>query len=226
MASGYKTDLKIAGWQKVSLIDYPGKIASVIFLAGCNMCCHYCHNHHILNAQQNRVSFLSVLRELEQRRTWIDAVVVSGGEPTIYPGLVELLKHLKQFGFAVKLDTNGTRPEIIREIVEQGLVDYVALDVKAPAGKYRLITGVPINTVLQAVGYLKGQKYVKYQLRTTLSPYLNQNDLHEMGEKIIRGANFWQIQQCRCANAYASAEVVKMAAQLNQYARYVVVKGI
>ncbi len=219
-------DLKIAGWQKVSLIDYPARVASVIFLAGCNMCCHYCQNHYILNASQNQLPFNHVLSELKRRRVWIDAVVVSGGEPTLYSGLVELLKSLKQLGFWVKLDTNGTRPNIVREVVELGLVDYVALDVKATKAKYPTITGLSIDTVLQTTDYLKGQNCVPYQFRTTLSPYLNQADLIEMGEKIINGAEIWQIQQCRCRHAYSNEDVRKIASNLKSYARYLVVKGI
>ena len=217
--------IKIAGWQKLSLIDYPGKMAAVIFLAGCNMRCHYCHNSHILNAKQNQISFASVLQELQQRRTWLDAVVVSGGEPTLSSALIPILKALRNLGLLIKLDTNGTRPEIVRRVVVNGLVDYVALDVKAPASKHMVLTGMPINGVLVTAQYLKSQKQVPYMLRTTLSPRLTQNDLYEMGKTIINGASCWQIQQCRIAGAYSAAEVKKMASKMKQYARYIVVTG-
>ena len=220
------SDLKIAGWQKVSLIDYPGKISSVIFLAGCNMCCHYCHNHHILNSQQNQIPFVDILKQLKQRRFLVDAVVVSGGEPTLYGNLYILLRALKDAGFMIKLDTNGTRVDVIRQVVESGLVDYVALDVKATPEKYQLVTGVTIDVILESVAYLKKQNLVPYQFRTTLSPYLNQQDLIQMGKTIISGAKIWQIQQCRCLNAYSREKVLKMTTKLRKYASYVVVKGV
>ncbi len=217
--------LKVAGWQKQSLIDYPGKVACVIFLAGCNMCCHYCHNHQILDARQNRLSFVEILTALRARCDWLDAVVVSGGEPTVYPELLTLLRALRELGLLIKLDTNGTRPDVVREVVELGLVDYVALDIKAPAGKHVAITGMPIDAVLVTAQYLKQQKRVKYMFRTTLSPRLDVNDLIEIGEKIVDGAAYWQIQQCRIAGAYSAAEVQKMVAVVKDCALHVVVKG-
>ena len=226
MAKQIKQNLKIAGWQKVSLIDYPERVASVIFLAGCNMRCHYCHNHKILDSRQNQLSFSSVLRVIKQRLAWVDAVVVSGGEPTLYPNLIEILRYLKDLGLFVKLDTNGTRPSVVREVIELGLVDYVALDVKATATKYPLVTGMAIDSVLQTAEYLKRQNRISYQFRTTLSPYLNHADLLEMGKMIVCGAKTWQIQQCRCENAYSSDDVRKIASQLERYAKHSVVNGI
>lgn len=216
--------MKIAGWHKVSLIDYPGKIATVIFLAGCNMRCHYCHNSHILDTKQNTIPLVDVVCFLRQRKKFIDAVVISGGEPTLYPDLIPLLRLLKADGFLIKLDTNGTRPKVIQQVVNFGLVDYVALDVKAPAEKYPLVTGVSITNVLVAVQYLKQQNHVEYMLRTTVSPYLNIKDLQEIGEKIVNGALLWQIQQCRCAGACSYAELQKTATLLKNYALYIVVK--
>ena len=218
--------LKIAGWQKLSLIDYPGKVASVIFVAGCNMCCHYCHNHHILNANQNCLAFGPVLAVLRKRRAWLDAVVVSGGEPTMYPHLVPLLRALRGLGLQIKLDTNGTRPEIVRQVVEAGLVDYVALDVKAPENKHLAITGQPIDMVRATAAYLKQQKRVKYMFRTTVSPRLNLDDLVEIGQTVVNGAPYWQIQQCRTTGAYPATEIGKMAAVLKQYALHIVVRGV
>ncbi|MCM1404106.1 MAG: anaerobic ribonucleoside-triphosphate reductase activating protein [Prevotella sp.] len=218
--------LKIAGWQKQSLIDYPGKIAAVIFLAGCNLRCHYCHNHQILDAKQNRLPFATVFQTLRQRRDWLDAVVVSGGEPTVYPMLIPLLQVLRGLGLLIKLDTNGTRPAVVRQIVAEGLVDYVALDIKAPASKHKEITGMPIDSVLKTAKFLQHQKRVPYMFRTTLSPRLNGNDLLEMGQKIVNGAPLWQIQQCRIAGHYSADEVQKMAAMVKNFALDVVVKGV
>lgn len=219
-------DIVVAGWQKLSLIDYPGKVASVIFLAGCNMCCHYCHNHQILDRTQNRLPLAPILTALRERRAWLDAVVVSGGEPTVDPDLVPLLRKLRKLGLLIKLDTNGTQPAVVRDVVEMGLVDYIALDLKAPAHKHRDITGQPIDAVLETAEYLKQQKRVPYMFRTTVSPRLNVSDLVEMGEKIVNGAPIWQIQQCRTKGAYPNAEIQKMADVVKPYALHIVIKGI
>ena len=218
--------IKVAGWQKLSLIDYPGKMAAVIFLAGCNMRCHYCHNRHIWNARQNCIPLLDILTELRGRQGWLDAVVVSGGEPTLAPDLILILRALRELGLAIKLDTNGTRPAVVRQVVSLGLVDYVALDLKAPASKYVVITGMPIDNVLVTARFLKAQKRVPYMFRTTLSPYLDENDLQEIGQTIVNGALYWQIQQCRIKGAYSVEKVQKMVDVVKCYARYVVVKGL
>ncbi len=218
--------IKIAGWQKLSLIDYPGKMAAVIFLAGCNMRCYYCHNRQLLDVHQNQLPFMEVLAELRRRTGWLDAVVVSGGEPTVSPVLIPILNALRELGLLVKLDTNGTQPEIVRRVIENGLVDYVALDVKAPVAKHVAITGTPIEQVLKTVRFLKSQKHVPYMLRTTVSPLLNEEDLQEIGAKIIHGANCWQIQQCRIKNAYSSEKIKAMAINLKTHALDIVVKGV
>lgn len=220
------TQLKIAGWQKVSLIDYPGRLASVLFLAGCNMRCHYCHNRHIWDASQNKISFNTVLAALRQRRYWIDAVVVSGGEPTVYPELVTLLRALKDLGVQVKLDTNGTRPLVIKRLISMGLVDYLALDLKAPDAKHIAITGLPGDTVLQSLQYLRQQKKIPFVVRTTLSPRLTLSDLVEMAKTLINDVPLWQIQQCRCPGAYSTSEVLEMVKVLQKYVPNVVVKNL
>ncbi|MBS7401573.1 MAG: anaerobic ribonucleoside-triphosphate reductase activating protein [Eubacteriales bacterium] len=218
--------IRIAGWQKLSLIDYPGKMAAVIFLAGCNMRCHYCHNYHILDTRANCLDFAMVLAELKKRTAWLDAVVVSGGEPTVSPTLLPILRQLRSLGLLIKLDTNGTRPEIVRTVVEAGLVDYVALDIKAPASKYRDIAGLPIDKVLMTAAYLRSQKRIPYLFRTTVSPRLTVGDLQNMGQTIIAGAPCWQIQQCRTVGAYSDAEIRQMAESLKKYALYIVVTGV
>ena len=210
----------------MSLIDYPGKVASVIFVAGCNMCCHYCHNYHILNSNQNLLSFDIVLAELKNNCGWIDAVVVSGGEPTVYPHLIPLLKVLKRAGFLVKLDTNGTKPLIVQRVVELGLVDFVALDVKAPFDKYPLITGMSGYQVVSTINFLKRQKRVLCQFRTTVSPLLDLNDLIMIAKSLLEGAKNWQIQQCRCDGAYSAKDIQKMVIALKRYIPHIVVVGV
>ena len=114
----------------------------------------------------------------------------------------------------------------MRQVVKMKLVDYVALDIKAPAAKYLEITGLPIDAVLETVHYLKSQKHVPYLLRTTLTPRLNLDDLLEIGKNIVNGAECWQIQQCRLRGAYPDAEIIKMASSVKSFALHVVVRGV
>lgn len=219
-------ELKIAGWQKLSLIDYPGKVSAVLFLAGCNLRCHYCHNHDILDARANCLPLEDVLAELRVRRKWLDAVVVSGGEPTVSPLLVPILQSLRMLGLLIKLDTNGTRPEILRTVIEDGLVDYVALDVKATPAKHVTITGQPMDAVLQSIAYLKTQTRVPYMFRTTVSPLLTAEDLVEIGQNLVNGAPVWQIQQCRTENAYSAAKIREMVDLVKKHVQHIVVAGL
>lgn len=221
-----KHKILVAGLQKQSLIDYPGKVASVIFLAGCNMRCHYCQNAHLFDLAQNKIKFSTVLRYIKGQRHLLDAVVVSGGEPTLDPNLPQILRALRRLGLLVKLDTNGTNPDLVQKLVKSGLVDMVALDIKAPPHKHQAITGLPIDHVLRTVEFLKGQTKVDYLLRTTVTPKLTLNDLCQMGETMIRPAKVWQIQQCRVTGAYSPAKIQKMAVFLEKYAQHIVVVGL
>ena len=220
------SELRIAGWQPVSLIDYPGKVASVIFLAGCNWRCHYCHNPQLWYDKANTLPFERVMGYLRANRSLLDGVVISGGEPTLCPYLPQLLRTIKQLGLAVKLDTNGSRPAVVRRLVRAGLVDFVALDVKAPAAKHLAITGQPLDPVLVTARWLKSQTAVPYLFRTTLTPRLTVDDMVTIGKEIINGATIWQIQQCRIDGAYSGEKVQKIALMMKKYAQDIVVRGL
>jgi len=198
--------IKVAGFQKNSFIDYPGKIASVVFLGGCNFACHYCHNSDILSSEANKIDFTKVLEELKEQIGFIDGVVITGGEPTLHPHLKKIIREIKNLGFLVKLDTNGTNSEILRELVGENLVDYIAMDIKAPLERYPQITGLPskiegwragrdgVSDQLQnSIDFLK-QNTVDYMFRTTLSPLLTEDDIKKIG-KLIDGAKCFQLQQ-------------------------------
>jgi pyruvate formate lyase activating enzyme len=138
--------VEIAHLQPLSLLDYPGKVSAVIWTVGCNLRCPFCYNAELvlpkLGAVLPRLSVTGVLARLEERAKLLDGVVVSGGEPTLHPDLPALLREVRALGFLVKLDTNGTRPEVLRSLVDEGLVDYVALDVKAPFARCPEFTGL------------------------------------------------------------------------------------
>jgi pyruvate formate lyase activating enzyme len=131
--------MPIAGLQKISLIDYPGKVSCVIFLTGCNFTCPYCHNPELAEGRlpAGGAMALSALRTfLEQRRGFLDAVVITGGEPTLSAELADLCREIKSLGYLLKLDTNGSRPKILAELIQAELVDYLAMDLKTPPEEY------------------------------------------------------------------------------------------
>jgi len=140
----------LGGYEPFSLSDYPQKPAAVVFTKGCNLRCPYCHNSQLWteSSDASELSEREVLDQLEKRRGLLDAVVISGGEPTIQKDLCDFIQLVKNMGFAIKLDTNGTNPEMLEELIARGLVDFIAMDIKAPLRKYEDLTGVEINTSL------------------------------------------------------------------------------
>jgi len=138
--------VKIGGFNTFSLSDFPGKVAAVVFTQGCNFCCPYCHNASLIPYHYHVPDELLIPEEhffefLEYRSNRLDAVLVSGGEPTIHRDLPAFLRRIKDKDFAVKLDTNGSEPEVLKEILENNLVDYIAMDIKAPLDNYKKLTG-------------------------------------------------------------------------------------
>ena len=185
--------MKFSGLQKVSLIDYPNKVASVLFTPGCNLRCGFCHNWRI--AVDPKPPFLQealALRILESRKKYVDAVVVTGGEPCMHKELPKFLEKLKKRGFQVKLDTNGCFPDVLEQCLAH--VDYVALDVKTSLEKYRLLGAKDTTGLLRSVEMLKMGK-VPYEFRTTLVPELiTAEDMTRICE-VVKGAKTHAFQQ-------------------------------
>lgn len=185
----------IAGFVKNSFVDYPGKIACAIFTAGCNMDCWYCHNSHIINNCKKVYNEDEILEFLSKRKEFLDAVVVSGGEPTLQKDLMQFLTKIKQMGYLVKLDTNGTNSNILSEVISKNLVDYVAMDIKAPLQKYNLINSnnISLEEVKSSIEILL-KSNIEYEFRTTFSPDISLDDLENIC-KIIKGAKNYYIQK-------------------------------
>jgi pyruvate formate lyase activating enzyme len=185
--------MKFSGLQKISLIDYPNRVASVLYTPGCNLRCPFCHNWRIV--VDPKPPFLQeavALEILESRKKYVDAVVVTGGEPTMHKELPKLLAKLKQRGFMVKLDTNGFYPQVLEECLPH--VDYVALDVKTSLDKYKLLGAKDTNVLVRSVEMLKTGK-VAYEFRTTAVPELvTAEDVTCIGE-IVKGAKTHAFQQ-------------------------------
>ncbi|MGI6085340.1 MAG: anaerobic ribonucleoside-triphosphate reductase activating protein [Acetivibrionales bacterium] len=191
--------MRIAGLQKNSMIDYPGYISAVVFTQGCNMNCGYCHNRCLISpvAENEILRQEDVIDFLEKRRGLLDSVVVSGGEPTLQKDLPEFLETAKKMGYKTKLDTNGTNPECLRMLINNRLLDYVAMDIKAPFCKYRRVCCSPVDTrkLNESINILK-EDPVEYEFRTTYTPELCEEDLLDISET-IKGAHRYVLQQYR-----------------------------
>ncbi len=185
--------MKFSGFRKTSLVDYPDRVASVLFTPGCNLRCSYCYNWRIVvNPQPPFLNEEKALQMLEERKKYVDAVVITGGEPTIHKELPKFLKRLKDKGFAVKLDTNGFNPKILEESLPY--LDYVALDIKTSPEKYSLLGAEDTMLLMQTIEMLKSGK-VDYEFRTTAVPsFVEEEDLPKIGE-MVKGAKTLALQQ-------------------------------
>ncbi len=162
--------MRIAGLQKCTLLDYPGKVACTVFLPGCNFRCPFCHNYELAEAPEAIMDDGQLLSFLEKRQGLLEGVCITGGEPTLQPGLPDLLRSIRGLGFRVKLDTNGYRPDVLQTVLEQQLVDYVAMDIKNGPESYAATCGLAqldISKIEESVRLLThGQ--IDYELRTTV----------------------------------------------------------
>jgi pyruvate formate lyase activating enzyme len=163
------------GLQKTTLVDYSGKVAATIFTAGCNFRCPYCHNPELvlpeLIKEQPKITEKEILNFLKEHQKLLEGVCITGGEPTIQPDLINFIKKVKDLGFLVKLDTNGSRPGVLNSLIEGNLIDYVAMDIKAPKQKYDLfVEDEKIGENIDKSIELLKQDKVDYEFRTTLAP--------------------------------------------------------
>ena len=187
--------MKIYDFVKCSFVDYPGKIAAVIFTRGCNFnCAEWCHNKHIIpfdgpcNTDKDKV-----MEYLKKRSGKLQGVVVSGGEPTVHPDLLQFLAELRGLTtYAIKLDTNGYRPDVLRKAIDGKLVDFIAMDIKAPKDKYELLTKVPFNEAkIQASIDLIKKSGLPHEFRTTVfKKYLNDRDIEKIKAWIQDDENY------------------------------------
>ena len=176
--------MEIAGIVKNSFVDYPGKIATTIFTCGCNMNCWYCHNRDIITSTEGEYDADKILAFIRERKGFLDGVVISGGEPTLQKDLKDFIAQVKDIGLAVKLDTNGTNPDLLKELIDEKLIDYVAMDIKAPYNKYNIITKIDnIDDVKKSVDILKTSG-IKHEFRTTYAPNLHEEDILKLLEDI------------------------------------------
>jgi pyruvate formate lyase activating enzyme len=189
--------MTVGGLQKLSLSDFPGMISAIVFTRGCGFRCPYCHNPELVSPESfaQEIPWEEIRAFLLSRAGRIEGVVVSGGEPTVHADLPERMAELKGLGFRVKLDTNGSNPTMLRNILSGRLVDYIAMDVKAPLAKYDAVTGVAVRTgdILASLRLVLTSG-VPHEFRTTFAePLLSCDDVESIGEQ-VRGCERYVVQ--------------------------------
>ena len=200
----FNLSIQISGLNKTSLLDYPKKISSIIFTQGCNFKCGYCHNPHLNCCIEKSIYDYDVqdfFEFLKKRKGKIDAVVISGGEPCLQIDLIPFIKEIKKIGYFVKLDTNGTYPNKIKYLLENNLIDYIAMDIKAPLEKYSNITNTNVDTekISKSIFLIKNSN-INYEFRITiLKKQLHYEDFDKIG-KLLNEAKTYYLQKFVSSN--------------------------
>ncbi|MCD6429464.1 anaerobic ribonucleoside-triphosphate reductase activating protein [bacterium] len=209
--------MTIGGLQKFTLLDYPGKIAATIFVSGCNFRCPFCYNPELVLPEkiqeQPQIPLEEIYEFLEERKNLLEGVVLCGGEPTIHKDLPQLAKKIRNLGYSIKLDTNGSNPEMIKKMVEDDLLDYVAMDVKAPKKKYQQLAGrkIDVKKIGKSIKIIK-ESGIDYEFRTTVVPkLLDKNDILSIA-KWISPAKKYVLQEFK-----ASKNIDPKISQLKPY---------
>lgn len=231
--------MKIKGFQGTSLLDYPGKIASLVFFGGCNLTCPFCHNPALVLSPEEYpdIPLEELIDEFKERRKFIDGVVVSGGEPTVDRDLLSFLREVKSLGLLVKLDTNGLAPKVLEKAMTEGLVDSVAMDLKTSPERYGELHSAPVNlNALPTSVRLIMEGNVDYEFRTTCVPgFVEERDIRQIGE-MARGAKYWVLQQFVPGHAMAetmreltphpASKIRAFEEMAREYAEEVSVRGL
>lgn len=185
--------MKISGIQKLSLVDYDRHIGATIFVSGCNFACPFCHNAGLVAGTESQIDTNDILEYLQKRFGLLEAVIISGGEPTLYPDLPKFIEQIKKMGYLVKLDSNGTNPEMIKYLYENHLIDYIAMDIKNSFEKYPTITNknCDIEKIKQSIKYIMSCG-IDYEFRTTLvAEFFDENDIKKIGKNIAQAKRYY-----------------------------------
>ena len=229
--------MKIHGLQKMTLLDFPGKVACTVFLGGCDMRCPFCHNAELVDGTAEAVMDEQGLKKfLSTRSGLLDGVAFTGGEPLLRADLAPLFRSIREMGFAVKLDTNGTHPDRLRALLEEGLVDYVAMDIKNSPERYGETAGVPemdLGPVKESVALLKEGR-TDYEFRTTVVAELHDGDSFRGIGEWIRGARRYYLQKFTDRDtvpfggfhAPEDAKMLEYAAIAREYVPSAVIRGM
>lgn len=230
--------MKVKGFQGTSLLDFPGRIASLVFFGGCNLTCPFCHNPTLVQSPDQYPDYPVdvLLDELKKRSTFIDGVVISGGEPTLDPDCIVLMREIKSLGLQIKLDTNGLRPDRLAKMFEEKLLDFVAIDLKTAPTRYGEMHSAPVDleALSKSIDLLLSSD-VDYEFRTTCVPgMVEPADVEAMGQA-IQGAKLWVFQQFVTEQdmiedlelePYSDEVLLGYQAQAEEYVEKVMLRGV
>jgi pyruvate formate lyase activating enzyme len=210
--------MKIGGLQKTSLLDYPDHISAIIWTLGCNFHCPFCYNTDIVNQTIPEIKEQEVLNFLHKRKKQLETVVITGGEPLIYTDLDSFLHKIKKMGYLIKLDTNGSLPQYLKKLLDQQLLDYVAMDIKAPPEKYHKLTetNVNIDDINTSINLIR-ENALDYEFRTTFIPkYLTKEDILKIA-KWLNPSKRYILQQYKHDTQHLSNSIKKLKPYSKQY---------
>lgn len=210
--------MKIGGFQEISLLDYPQKISSIIWTVGCNFHCPFCYNPQLVNETSEIILEEKILSFLKNRIGKIDALSISGGEPLIQKDINTFIEKVKKLGLLVKIDTNGAFPEKLKELIDDNLIDYIAMDVKAPSDKYSILSGVKVDLskINKSIEIIKNSS-LDYEFKTTIIPtFLDKNDIIKIAEW-LKGAKKYCIQQFKTNIPLLSDDLMYLSAYKESY---------
>ncbi|MCR5419951.1 MAG: anaerobic ribonucleoside-triphosphate reductase activating protein [Lachnospiraceae bacterium] len=240
--------MKIHGLMKTTLLDYPGKVASTIFLGGCNMRCPFCHNMDLVTGPENitPIPEEEIMQHLKSRSGVIDGVCITGGEPTLQTDLVRLIKSIKDLGLLVKLDTNGSNTSVLEELMSKELIDYIAIDVKSSFNRYNKICGFDsigydsnyvdhiLDNIKRSISLLINQDSLDYEFRTTVIKEYHDKEVFEEIGNMLKGARAYYLQNFvvsdyvpdKSLHGYSKKELTAFADQLSPKIKIVGIRGI
>lgn len=188
--------MDLGGFQKLSLLNYPDRTACVVFTTGCNFCCPWCHNTGLVKGETQRIRAEEIISYLQKRKGMLDGICISGGEPLIQKDLSHFLRCVKDLGYAVKLDTNGSFPDRLEAMIEESLIDYIAMDVKNTPEKYAETIGLaaaPVEKILRSAEILR-RSGIAYEFRTTvIREFHTPADIDAIAQ-LLKGASVWYLQ--------------------------------
>lgn len=230
--------MHIHGFNKITLLDYPKHLAATIFIGGCNLRCPFCHNASLVTNVNSQpiIPTNEVLTILESRKSILEGICITGGEPTIYPDLPDFIKDVKKLGLKVKLDTNGSNPSMIKYLANNNLIDYIAMDIKNSKDKYSLSVGVDnylIDSTSESIEFIL-REFIDYEFRTTLvKEHHCENDMIAIGEW-IKGAKAYYLQAfvdsgdllTNGLTAHSREEMSHFSSLLKPYVKSVFLRGL
>jgi len=204
--------MKIGGIQKTSLLDYPDKISAIIWTVGCNFRCPFCYNRDIVEGKTEIIPEEEVLSFLKKRKGLLEGLVITGGEPLLHKDITDFLEKVKKLGYPIKIDTNGSFPEKLKELIDKKLVDYISMDVKAPKNKYSQLTGkkIDIKKIQKSIKLIQNSD-IDYEFKTTFVPtLLTKEDIIKIGEW-LKGSKKYFLQQFKNDTSLISSQLKKIS---------------